>query len=148
MTPNELISHIWLSRMWGKDKEIGEDVELRDKLNEWGVGVYDAKHIPSNTDSNTSETKFIEYSVMSAEIDKKIEEYLVEMARTNAVIRQVDNELFRSILKAWYVNQKSWRDIGKEYHYEKTRVYTIRNRALSAVFPFIPKGEVNLNEDD
>lgn len=146
MKTNELYSHIWLSRMWGKDKEIGEDVALRDKLNEWGVGVYDANHIPNKTDSNTSESKFIEYTILSAEIDKQIEEYLREIQRTDTVIRKVDNALFRGILKAWYINRKSWKEIGKEYHYEKTQVYEIRNKALSAVYPFIPEGEVNLDE--
>lgn len=146
MTTNEVISHIWLSRLWDKEKEIAEDVTLRDKLNEWGVGAYDANHIPTKTEANTSENKFIEYSVLSAEIDKQIEEYLREIQRTDSVIRQVNDTLSRGILKAWYINRKSWKDIGKEYHYERSQVYELRNKALSAVYPFIPKEEVTLDD--
>ena len=104
MTDEQYIVHLWLSRMWGKEDLITSKIEQRDKLIGWGVGTYDANHIPSGSDQNTSENKFIEYSVLSGEIDKSIQEYLREMRRTEDVIEKAKNSFQSALLYAWYIN--------------------------------------------
>lgn len=142
MTDNQNIAHLWLSRMWGKEALINAKMEQRAKLNGWGVGTYDANHIPSGSEENTSENKFIEYSIISEEIDQNIYEYLREMRRTEAVIDHAGNALLKGILYSWYINQKNWKEVCKIYHFGRDSIYRKRAEALDAVFPYVPKEEV------
>lgn len=142
MTDEQYRAHLWLSRMWGKEKEIDAKITNRDKVSSWGVGIYDAKHIPGGSDQNTNETKFINYALMSEEIDQDIQAYLRETRRTIEVINRVKDIVERGLLFDWYINQKSPNECKNKYHYGKTRIYQIRNKAINAVIPFIPMEEV------
>lgn len=146
MTDEQYKAHLWLSRMWGKEKEIDAKVMHRDKVSSWGVGIYDAKHIPGGADQNTNESKFINYALMSEEIDRDIQTYLRETRRTEEVINKAKDTLLRGILYDFYINQKNGEEVRKKYHYSKTRFYELRNDALQRVLPDIPMEEVN--EDD
>lgn len=142
MTDHQYIAHLWLSRMWGKEDLITSKIEQRDKLIGWGVGTYDANHIPSGSDQNTSENKFIEYSVLSGEIDKSIQEYLREMRRTEDVIEKAKNSFQSALLYAWYINKKKVPELCKKFNYDRSTIYDKRQEALDAVFPYVPKDEV------
>lgn len=142
MTPNQYDAHIWLSRGWGDEAKIDQKVRYRDKLNSWGVGKYDAELIPSQTGENTSESKYIEYAMLSQEIDSLVKEYMTENRRTETVINKAKDDEQRRILYDWYINQVKWFDLCKKYGYEKTQLYVHRNRALDAVYPFVPKDEI------
>lgn len=141
MTEKQFPVHCWLSRMWDTEAQIEQKISYRDKLNSWGVGQYDAEHVSSRTGENTSETKYLDYTVLSDEIEKKITEYLYQNRRTEAVIANVNNNVYRTILFDWYINRKKWNELCKAYNYSKSRLYKIREKALDAVAPFIPKGE-------
>ena len=145
MTDNQYIAHLWLSRMWGKEDLITAKIEQREKLNGWGVGTYDANHIPSGADDNTSENKFIEYSILSGEIDKSTQEYLREMRRTEDVINQARSALLIGILYSWYITRKKVPALCKKYNYDRSTIYQKRLEALEAVFPFVPKEEVKID---
>lgn len=142
MTPNQYDAHLWLSRGWGDEAKIDQKVRYRDKLNSWGVGKYDAELIPSQTGENTSESKYIEYAMLSQEIDSLVKEYMTENRRTETVINKAKDDEQRRILYDWYINQVKWFDLCKKYGYEKTQLYVHRNRALDAVYPFVPKDEI------
>lgn len=147
MTDNQYTAHVWLSRMWDFDSEINQLVMRRDKILDSlsGIGKYDDKAIPGGSDPNPTETKNIEYSLLSEQIDAKLMEIAKENVRTQAVINRVENNLLRGMLFAWYINRLDWRGVGKIYNYEKSRVYELRNKALDAVLPFIPIEEVNID---
>ena len=106
------------------------------------MGTYDANHIPSGSDQNTSENKFIEYSVLSGEIDKSIQEYLREMRRTEDVIEKAKNSFQSALLYAWYINKKKVPELCKKFNYDRSTIYDKRQEALDAVYPFVPKDEV------
>ena len=146
MTDEQYKAHLWLSRMWGKEKEIDAKVMHRDKVSSWGVGIYDAKHIPGGADQNTNESKFINYALMSEEIDKDIQTYLRETRRTEEVINKAKETLLRGILYDFYINQKTCEEVRTKYHYSKTRFYELRNAALTEVIPNIPFEEVILDD--
>lgn len=147
MTDNQYIAHVWLSRMWDFDSEINQLVMRRDKILDSlsGISKYDDKAIPGGSDPNPTETKNIEYSLLSEQIDAKLMEIAKENVRTQAVINRVENNLLRGMLFAWYINRLDWRGVGKIYNYEKSRVYELRNKALDAVLQFIPIEEVDID---
>ena len=146
MTDEQYRAHLWLSRMWGKEKEIDAKVMHRDKVSSWGVGIYDAKHIPGGADQNTNESKFINYALMSEEIDKDIQTYLRETRRTQEVIGKVKDSLLQGILYDFYINQKTSEEVRTKYHYSRSRIYELRNAAIDKVIPAIPMEEVTLDD--
>ena len=148
MTDNQYYAHQWLSRMWYIDIEIEQLIVRREAIvsSMSGIGKYDAEHIPTQNGENATESKNIEYSILSEQIDKRLHKMETENARTLEAIGKVDDSKLRGMLIARYVRRRSWAEVGRIYSYEKTQIYKkYRLEALDAVFPFISKGEL---EDD
>lgn len=144
MTDAQYYAHRWLSRMWYIDIEIEQLIIRRDAIiaSMSGIGKYDAEFIPAQTGENSTETKNIEYALLSEQIDKKLQSVSNENSRTLAVIGCVQDNMLRGMLISRYLNRKTWTQIGKEYNYERSRAFDYRKIALDAVYEFIPKGEV------
>lgn len=144
MTDAQYYAHRWLSRMWYIDIEIEQLIIRRDAIiaSMSGIGKYDADHIPTQDGENATESKNIEFSLLSEQIDKKLQSVSNENSRTLAVIGCVQDNMLRGMLISRYLNRKTWTQIGKEYNYERSRAFDYRKIALDAVYPFIPKGEV------
>lgn len=141
MTDDQYYAHRWLSRMWYIDIEIEQLIIRRDAIiaSMSGIGKYDAEFIPAQTGENSTETKNIEYALLSEQIDKKLQSVSNENSRTLAVIGCVQDNMLRGMLISRYLNRKTWTQIGKEYNYERSRAFDYRKIALDAVYPFIPK---------
>lgn len=142
MTDEQYYAHRWLSRMWDKDIEIDQLIIRRDIIvaSMSGIGKYDSDHIPTQNGENPTETKNIEYSILSEQIERKTMELASENIRTYHVIDQVSDSMLRGMLIARYINRLSWTDVGKLYNYAKTQMYEkYRLDALTAVSRFIPK---------
>jgi len=141
MTDEQYHAHSWLSRMWNADIEINMLIDRRDKIigSMSGIGKYDAEHIPTQNGENSTESKNIEYSLLTEQIEKKMHSLAAENVRTHTVIDKVDDTMLRGMLKARYINRLSWQQIGKAYNYEKTRTFHYLKEALDAVSPFIPQ---------
>lgn len=141
MTDAQYYAHRWLSRMWYIDIEIEQLIIRRDAIiaSMSGIGKYDAEFIPAQTGENSTETKNIEYALLSEQIDKKLQSVSNENSRTLAVIGCVQDNMLRGMLISRYLNRKTWTQIGKEYNYERSRAFDYRKIALDAVYPFIPK---------
>ena len=144
MTDNQYYAHQWLSRMWYIDIEIEQLIVRREAIvsSMSGIGKYDAEHIPTQNGENATESKNIEYSIIHGQIDKKLSDLSTENIRTLEVIDKVEDNMLRGMLKARYLNRKTWKQIGKDYNYERSRAFDYRKIALDAVYPFIPKGEI------
>lgn len=147
MTEDQFHAHTWLSRMWNADIEINLLIDRRDKIigSMSGIGKYDAEQIPAQTGENATESKNIEYSYLSEQIEKKMKTLASENVRTHKIIEKVDDTKLRGMLESRYINRKTWKEIGKAYNYEKTQTYHYLKVALDAVYPFIPQ-EVIVNE--
>lgn len=144
MTDEQFYAHKWLSRMWDAGVEIEQLIVRRDVIvaSMSGIGKYDAEHIPTQNGENPTESKNIEYSLLSEQIDKKTIELASENIKTYLVIDKVTDPMLRGMLIARYINRKSWAEVGKLYNYSKSRAFDYRIKALNAVSPFVPKGEV------
>lgn len=140
MTDLQFHAHRWLARMWDVDTEIAQLVMRRQKILDSmsGIGKYDAEHIPAQTGENATESKNIEYSLLTEQIEKRLNALSAENVRTITVIDQVDDTKLRGILKARYINRLTWAQIGKIYHYERSRTDDYRKKALEKVAQFIP----------
>ena len=132
--------------MWDTNIEIEQLIARRETIGDSmsGIGKYDSEHIPTQNGENATESKNIEYSVLSEQIDKRKLTMDTENARTLKVIAHVDDSMLRGMLIARYVRRLTWAEVGKLYSYERSSIYkTYRLKALDAVSPFIPKGEVD-----
>lgn len=147
MTDLQYHAHCWLSRMWNSDVEITQLMVRRDKIisSMSGIGKYDAEHIPTQNGENPTESKNIEYSLLSEQIEKKLKKLSQENCRTHNVIDKVDDTMLRGMLEARYINRLTLSQVGKLYNYELTRTKFYCKAALDAVSPFIPS-EVITNE--
>ena len=140
MTDQQFYAHRWLSRMWDYDAEIDQLVMRRQKILDSmsGIGKYDAEHIPAQTGENASESKNIEYSLLTEQIEKKLRFLGSENVRTIAVIDHVGETMLRGMLKARYINRMTWTQVGKLYNYERSRAFDYGKKALAEVAPFVP----------
>ena len=140
MTDEQFYAQRWLARMWDIDTEIDVLVARRQKIVDSmsGIGKYDAEHIPAQTGENASESKNIEYSLLTAQIEKLSSILARENVRTIQTIDHVDDTMLRGMLKARYINRLSWAKVGKLYHYERSRADDYRIKALNEVAKFVP----------
>ena len=132
----------WLSRMWNVDNEIKSLDDRRADIIGAKISSYDPKKIRGGSDDNPTESKNIEYATLSQKVEEKSRLLQKENVRTLEVIEKVEDAKIRGMLISRYLNRKSWVQIGKDYHYEKSRANDYRIMSLLAVYEFIPKGEV------
>lgn len=142
MTDQQYYAHNWLSRVWDEEIEIKQLVARREEIigSMSGIGKYDSKYIPTQTGENGTESKNLEYSLISEQIDKKIRHVSYENGRTLNVIDSVDNTMLRGMLIARYLRRLTWAEVGQLYNYGKSQVYgKYRIDALDAVYQYIPR---------
>lgn len=142
----------WLMRTWDDDKELEQLVNRREELisSMSGIGKYDSKSVPGGCDPNPTEAKNLEYSRLTAEIEKIEQKISTENTKTLEVIYKInektkDASKVRGMLIGRYLNHLSWRKVGELYHYQERHSYNYRVRCLNAIYPFIPKEEI-INE--
>lgn len=141
MTDKQYYADQWLCRMWDVDKEIEQLEFRREKIvcSLSGIGKYDSKSVPGGSDNNPTESKNIEFSLLSEKIDKLQNKLSMENSRTIGVISQVDDSKIRGMLYGHYINRLSWKKVGERYYYGKSRTYDYRAKCLDAVCEFVPK---------
>ena len=129
MNDNQYYAHRWLSRMRYVDTEIKQLDARRQSIigSMSGIGKYDAEHIPTRNGENPTETKLIEFSIVSELYEKKLHLLSVENGRTIQVIDKVKDTMLRGMLFAKYINRKKNSEIGKLYNYERTP-YPVESR--------------------
>ena len=140
MTDKQYYAHRWLSRMWDANVEVEQLVLRRSNIicSLSGIGKYDAEHVTAKTGDNATETKNIEYSILSDQIEKRLNEIGKENIRTIEAIDHVGSSMLRGMLKARYINRMTWTQVGKQYNYERTQAFKYGKKALDAVAPFVP----------
>lgn len=143
MTDNQYEAHKWLLNKEDDDKIVTSEDELREleerrrKLLDQGVGTYDAEKIRGGSDPNPSESKFIEFSYLSEQIEAKKKKIADKNIRKYQVIERVSDPLLRAFLIGRYINGKIWEQVGRDHNYEKSQAHKIGMKALDAVYPFI-----------
>ena len=131
----------WLCRIWDVDKEIEQLEFRREKIvcSLSGIGKYDSKTILGGSDSNPTESKNIEFSMISEKIDKLQNQLSSENSRTIDAISKVEDSKLRGMLYGHYINRQPWKKVGEQYFYGKSRTFDYRSMCLKAVCEFIPK---------
>lgn len=152
MTPEQsdkcFYAEDWLMRTWDDDTELKLLVKHREELiaSMSGIGKYDSNAVPGGCDPNPTEAKNLEYSRLTAEIERIEHKISTENTRTLEVIYQIkdttkDASKIRGMLIGRYLNHLSWKKVGELYHYQERHSYNYRVRCLNAIYPYIPKGE-------
>lgn len=108
-----------LSRYYYLKKEISDLEERIIKLG-YGVGSVEISDMPKGVPSNNTiqqrvvelREKYIEARVSALEEYLKIEKY----------ISSVDDSEIRTMMRLRFLDLKSWEEIGREYHYDRTTV--------------------------
>ena len=144
MSDRQWESHLWLSRMWDKEKEI-ESYEKRkaDIISMLsGIGKYDVNFIPTNDGTNSVETKHLEYSLISAKLEHLLDEVSLENVKTMEIIDKIRDPMIRSLLYDRYIRRLSYKQLSAKFHYVDRQTYRYMHKGLDKIRPFIPDDEV------
>lgn len=124
----------------GKKKKLEElRLRLRYLENEDG-GLkaidYEKPSISGGTISDLSEA-VIRSEESRARVKKAIAEMQVKIfdwqEQALSMIHACENDMQAGILIAKFINEKSWREIQKEYHYSESQPYVICRRAIEVI---------------
>ena len=143
MTDNQYYAQTWLKRMWNKAEEVKEYEQQAEDILGAKIPAYDAEKIPGGSDPNPTETKNLEYTTLMFEIDKRRNELHYENIRTFNIIQHLTDSKLRGILYAKYVNRKTFKQIANDFHYAESSIKEFHLKALTLIYPYIPKGEVH-----
>ena len=141
MTDKQYYTDQWLSRTDDHNGEIEQLKIRRDNIIESmsGIGKYDDKTIHGGSDSNPTEAKNIEYSLICERIEKLERKVAIENARTMTVIDKVKDSKLRGMMIGRYINHFTWKKVGEMFYYGTSRTYDYKTACLDAVAPFVPK---------
>lgn len=152
MTDKQLDAKDWLNRMYRTSMHIES---LKSKQEEVlasmsGIGKYDSEHVSAQTGENSSETKFLNYSYYADKIENELKRLYLEDIRTSEVIEMLgqtpEDETMKSILNYRYLERLPWEKVAEKINYSLPRVYELHAIALTKIYPFIPKGEVEYED--
>lgn len=141
LNQSELNAQDWLNRMHDTARFIESLEAKREEVisSLSGIGKYDADSIPAQTGENSTETKNLLYSKLSAEIEKNTSILMAEDNRTLDVILMVKDPRMKSVLIDRYLSRLKWEDIAVKQNYSVSWIYKLHESALRKVCPFIPK---------
>lgn len=114
----------WLKNGRNLNFEIQALREARNRALNAAVGGavdYGAERVQTSG-GNGTERLFVAYSQYSAELERRIaelEDYQAEMLR---LINKVSNTTYRTLLIEYYINCKSWEDVGTDMHYSYVHI--------------------------
>lgn len=144
MSDRQFESHLWLSRMWHKEKEI-ESYEKRkaDIISMLsGIGKYDENFIPTNDGTNSVETKHLEYSMISERLERLLDEISIENVKTMKTIDNIKDPMMRSLLYDRYIRRLSYKQLSAKFHYGDRQTYRYMHKSLDQIREYIPNDEV------
>ena len=145
MTDNQFYAKEWLNRMYNLALRIESLEAKRETIlaSLSGVGKYEIDSFPGSSGDNPTETKNIEFSILSQKIDEESNRLAEEDIRTQEVIDCLgdskDERLMKAILTYRYSLRWGWKAIAEQIHYSESRTRDYHLLALEAIYKFIPK---------
>ncbi|AYW50808.1 DUF1492 domain-containing protein [Tetragenococcus halophilus] len=91
-----------------------------------------------NEDSVTSspkghyDDKFVKIVEYSQDIDQKVDELFALKHEISSAIDEVDDQLYRLILRERYINIKNWEQIEDQLHYSHRQIIRLHGEALES----------------
>ena len=144
LTTRQWEAHIWLSRMWNVSNKIESfktrQADIISSLS--GIGKYDSEHIPTQNGENSTESKNIEYSILSEQIEKLNNELSAENVKTMEILANIQDIIIYDMLYDRYVLRMSWSQIGSKYHYAQRQPYRYMHKCLDEIRQYIPEEEI------
>ena len=126
----------YLSQAYRLDQRIASKIEMVESLNELAMRctttITGMPRNPSKSTSPMADTvlKIID---LQDEINRDLES-LVDLKREiSLVIREVEYNEYRTILKKRYISNKSWPEIAVELGYNLRHLYRLHDAALNKV---------------
>lgn len=126
----------WLNRGWKLNKVIQELTEAKERAETL------ACKITSNTErervqsspGNTSERHFINYTEYAQLLNDEIELQMSILKEITETINKVEDNTYRTLLIARYVNFKTWEEIAGEMNYSWKHVACVlHKKALNVI---------------
>lgn len=148
MTDNQYYAKLWLNRAYNISLKIDALRHKREKVQASmsGVAQYGDREFTS-TSGNATETRMLEYSMLSQQIDEEEEKLAAEDIRTQEVINHLSGtemmDKFNAVLRYRYASRLGWSEIADKIYYSESQTHEYHLQALEAVYPFIPKEEVH-----
>jgi hypothetical protein len=143
MTDRQYYAKRWLNRMYGLSNEI-DALEFRRQTiiaSMGGVARYGNDEFSASS-GNPTETKNIEYALLSEKIEEKSEILTAENTRTLEVIDSIPDDPqhrdFKTILIYRHVSFMTWKLIEDKINYSESRTFELYDLALDMVYDFIP----------
>ena len=151
MTDEQFYAKEWLNRMYNLSLWIESLEKKRESVlaSLSGISRYDSDFTGSNGE-NATETKNIEFSMLSQKIEEESEKLASEDTKTLEVICRLgdskEERLMKTILVLRYVERfGTWNRIAEKIHYSESRTHEYHLLALETIYKFIPK-EVLTND--
>ena len=125
----------WLKRARIIDREIKQLKIAKQEAYDIAVSatIDTTKERVQSSSGNAMEKKY----VALLEYDKSITEQESKLLKCKTeildAINSVNNDLYRTLLTAYYINCKSWEEVALELHYDLRWVYRLHGRALHAI---------------
>lgn len=124
----------------GRKKKLEElQIRLQHLENEEGALKaidYEKPSVSGGSISDLSDT-VMRSEEARAKVKKAIAEMQVKIfdwqEKALAMIRLCENDMQAGILIAKFINEKSWREIQREYHYSESQPYVICRQAIAAI---------------
>ena len=144
MSDRQWESHLFLSRMWHKEKEIESYEKRKSDIISMlsGIGKYDENFIPTNDGTNSVETKHLEYSMISERLERLLDEISIENVKTMKIIDNIKDPMMRSLLYDRYIRRLSDKQLSAKFHYGDRQTYRYMHKCLDQIREYIPDDEV------
>lgn len=125
----------WLRRARIIDGEIKQLEIAKQEAYEIAIGtsVDMSKEKVQSSSGNAMEKKLVtllEYDKLLTEQKNKLLKCKTEILKA---INSVDNDLYRMLLTAYYVNCKTWDEVARDLSYDLRWIYRLHGRALQAI---------------
>lgn len=125
----------WLKRARTLEKEIKQLTIAKQEAYDIAIGtsVDTSKERVQSSTGNAMEKKLTTLLEYDLRISRQKEKLLECKSEILAAIHSVDNDLYRALLTAYYVNCKTWEEVAQDLSYDLRWVYRLHGRALQAI---------------
>lgn len=125
----------WLDRGRKLDEEINQLLQSQQEALTRATKttcVSDGEKVQTSQ-SNTSESEFINYASYSDMIDKRIDELYAIKQEILAAVMKLEDGTLRTLLIARYINFHTWERIAYDMHYSYRQVCRLHGKALNKI---------------
>ena len=125
----------WLKRARTLDKEIKQLTIAKQEAYDIAIGtsVDTSKERVQSSSGNAMEKKLTTLLEYDLRISRQKEKLLECKTEILTAIHSVDNDLYRALLTAYYVNCKTWEEVAQDLGYEVRWIYKLHGRALQDI---------------